>query len=141
MRGFLLTSGRHVLGAERDLHRDKGHLDSRPGAGPREDLVPDPLAGRRGDLEALEQPRADGEGGGPEPHEWDVVAEGGNQAAHHERHEGAADKVWDRADARAFGRGAFDDLEIEREIVDVADSKDVSDGIEYGGCHEGRVKA
>lgn len=114
------TSSRHVLGAEHDLHGDERDLDTPAGANAREDLVADPFPCAGVDLECFEQSGANGEGRRAEPHEWRVPAEGGDEAADDDGGKGHADKVGDRADAGAFGCGAFDGLEVEGEVEDVS---------------------
>ena len=115
-----LTSSRHVLCAKHNLHGDERDLHPRPGAKAREDLVADPFAGAGVDLERFEQAGTDGEDRRAEPHKGRVPAEDGDEAADDDGGDGDADEVGDGANARSFGCGAFDGLEVEGEVEDVS---------------------
>jgi len=85
-----------------------------------EDLVADPLARGGGDGKGVEHAGADGKDGAAEPHEGGVPADEGDEAADDDGGDGYADEVGDGADAGFFGGGAFDGLEVEGEVEDVA---------------------
>lgn len=90
------------------------------GAQPGDNLVADPHAGARRDFEAVDEAAADDEDGAAGPGKGRVVAEAGDCAADGNGGDDVAEKVGDRADAGFFGGGAFDGLEVEGEVVDVA---------------------
>ena len=64
-------------------------------------------------FQGVDEAGTDGEDGGTNPGERDVVADPGDEAADDDGGEGVGNEIGDGVDAGALGCGAFDGLEVE----------------------------